>query len=130
MTGFSWLHLVVGLIGVGWPCVDLRAADLPGKPGTTIPADATSGMVLAPPFASRIESTIAEAAAKGATELPLELQAETRTFRFDATSGSWKPTGEKTSTTLEINTLLAKDFRLRYHPVVSMWFPSEEQTWI
>ncbi|MEZ0275559.1 MAG: hypothetical protein ACAH88_11705 [Roseimicrobium sp.] len=126
MTGSSWLHLVAGLLGVGWPCVELRAADLPGKPGTAVPADATSGMAWALPFASRIESAIAAAAAKGATELPLEIQEETRTFRFDAASRSWKPTGERTSTTLEINNLFAEDYRLRYHPLVTMWFPSAE----
>ncbi len=126
MTGFSWLHLVAGLIGVGWHCADLRAADLPGKPRTAVPDGAILAMVWAPPFEARIESAIAAAAAKGATELPLELQAETRTFRFDTTSGSWKPTGERTSTTLEINNLLAEDYRLGYHPLVSTWFPSHE----
>lgn len=83
-------------------------------------------LIPAPPFEARIEAAIAAAVAPAAVERPLELQADTSTFRFDAESRSWKPTGERTSTTLEINNLLAKDFRLRYHPLVSMWFPSAE----
>lgn len=80
----------------------------------------------APPFEARIEEAIAAAVAPAAIELPLELQADTCTFRFDAASRSWKPTGERTSSTLEINNLLSKDYRLRYHPWVTMWFPAEE----
>ncbi|MEZ0276837.1 MAG: hypothetical protein ACAH88_18150 [Roseimicrobium sp.] len=104
----------------------LGAAELPAKPSAAVPSDASPSVVWAPRFESRIESLITAAAAKDATEMPLEIQEETKIFRFDATSGSWKPTGERTSTTLEINDLSAEDYRIQYHPVVHMWFPSAE----